>query len=69
LIWIIQELAKLSTKFSENVLDSTKKYEKLITDKNDISGLPATALGLAAQAAVAKVMAIYVDTKVTCSVI
>lgn len=51
---IEQELAKLSQKFGENVLDATKKFEKLITDKKDIEGLPATALGLAAQTAVSK---------------
>lgn len=36
-------------------MDATKKYEKLITDKEEIEGLPATALGLAAQTAVSKV--------------
>ncbi|OWM85432.1 hypothetical protein CDL15_Pgr019056 [Punica granatum] len=51
---IEQELEKLSKKFDENVLDATKKYEKLITDKKEIDGLPATALGLAAQTAVSK---------------
>ncbi|CAI9110563.1 OLC1v1010614C1 [Oldenlandia corymbosa var. corymbosa] len=51
---IQQDLAKLSQKFEENVLDGTKKYEKLITDKKDVDGLPATALGLAAQTAVSK---------------
>ncbi|KAJ4714605.1 putative Oligopeptidase A [Melia azedarach] len=51
---IEQELEKLSHKFSENVLDATKKFEKLITDKKEIEGLPATALGLAAQTAVSK---------------
>uniref|UniRef100_A0A0D9VN10 oligopeptidase A n=1 Tax=Leersia perrieri TaxID=77586 RepID=A0A0D9VN10_9ORYZ len=51
---IEQELEKLTQKFSENVLDATKKFEKLITDKNEIDGLPATALGLAAQTAVSK---------------
>ncbi|KAM3363316.1 hypothetical protein P3S68_018170 [Capsicum galapagoense] len=51
---IEQDLAKLSQKFEENVLDSTKKFEKLITAKKDIEGLPATALGLAAQTAVSK---------------
>ncbi|PPR80684.1 hypothetical protein GOBAR_AA40030 [Gossypium barbadense] len=45
---------RLSHKFSENVLDATKKFEKLITDKKEIDGLPATALGLAAQTAVSK---------------
>ncbi|KAK4263036.1 hypothetical protein QN277_028515 [Acacia crassicarpa] len=51
---IEQELEKLSQKFDENVLDATKKFEKLITDKKEIEGLPATALGLAAQSAVSK---------------
>ncbi|KAL5705519.1 oligopeptidase A [Ranunculus cassubicifolius] len=51
---IRQELEKLSEKFGENVLDATKKFEKLITDKKDIEGLPASALGLAAQTAVSK---------------
>lgn len=51
---IQQELEKLSQKFEENVLDATKKFEKLITEKKDIEGLPATALGLAAQTAVSK---------------
>ena len=48
-------MEKLSQKFEENVLDATKKFGKLITDKKDIEGLPATALGLAAQTAVSKV--------------
>ncbi|XP_057448600.1 probable cytosolic oligopeptidase A [Lotus japonicus] len=51
---IEQELERLSQKFEENVLDATKKFEKLITDKKEIEGLPATALGLAAQSAVSK---------------
>ncbi|XP_034219973.1 organellar oligopeptidase A, chloroplastic/mitochondrial-like isoform X2 [Prunus dulcis] len=52
---IEQELKRLSHKFEENVLDATKKFEKLVTDKNEIEGLPATALGMAAQTAVSKV--------------
>ncbi|CAH2043321.1 unnamed protein product [Thlaspi arvense] len=51
---IEQELEKLSHKFSENVLDATKKFEKLITDKKEIEGLPPSALGLFAQAAVSR---------------
>ena len=51
----MQELEKLSQKFGENVLDATKQFEKLITDKKEIDGLPTTALGLAAQSAVSKV--------------
>lgn len=49
-----QELEKLSLKFNENVLDSTKSFQKLITDKKDIEGLPPTALGLAAQTSASK---------------
>ena len=51
----MQELEKLSQKFGDNVLDATKQFEKLITDKKEIEGLPTTALGLAAQSAVSKV--------------
>ncbi|KAF2295747.1 hypothetical protein GH714_033807 [Hevea brasiliensis] len=51
---IEQELERLSQKFGENVLDATKKFEKLITDKKEIEGLPATALSLAAQTAISK---------------
>lgn len=54
-VFYFQELERLSQKFGENVLDATKKFEKLITDKKEIDGLPATALGLAAQTAVSKV--------------
>jgi oligopeptidase A len=48
---IQQELAQLSTKFSNNVLDATKAFKKLVTDKARVEGLPATALALAAQQA------------------
>ncbi|KAJ0771041.1 putative oligopeptidase A [Helianthus annuus] len=51
---IQQELIKLSRKFEENVFDATKKFEKLITNKKEIEGLPFTALGLAAQTASSK---------------
>lgn len=51
---IEQELVKLSEKFGEHVLDATKKFEKLISEKKDIEGLPGTALGLGAQTAVSK---------------
>jgi len=42
---------QLSTKFSNHVLDATKAYKRLVTDKGEVEGLPATALGLAAQQA------------------
>ncbi|GKV33308.1 hypothetical protein SLEP1_g41834 [Rubroshorea leprosula] len=41
------ELETPCQKFEENVLDATKKFEKLITDKKEPGGLPATAFGLA----------------------
>jgi oligopeptidase A len=33
------------------VLDATKAFKRLVTDKSEVEGLPATALGLAAQQA------------------
>ena len=48
---IQQELSKLSTDFSNNLLDATKAYKKLLTDKADVEGLPDSALALAAQQA------------------
>ena len=45
-------LGELSTKFSSNVLDSTKEYELYITEKNDdILKLPESALELYSQSA------------------
>jgi oligopeptidase A len=45
------ELAELSTKFSNNVLDATKAFKLKLTDKADVAGLPESALSLAAQTA------------------
>ena len=45
------ELAELSTKFSNNVLDATKAFKLKLTDKKDVEGLPESALGLMAQTA------------------
>eukprot|EP00596_Hydrurales_sp_CCMP1899_P005259 CAMPEP_0119039880 /NCGR_PEP_ID=MMETSP1177-20130426/9621_1 /TAXON_ID=2985 /ORGANISM="Ochromonas sp, Strain CCMP1899" /LENGTH=694 /DNA_ID=CAMNT_0007004339 /DNA_START=199 /DNA_END=2283 /DNA_ORIENTATION=- len=47
------EQAELSTKFSNNVLDSTKAFKLKVTNKGDVEGLPASALEFAAQQAVA----------------
>jgi len=47
------ELAGLSTKFSNNVMDSTKAFSYKITDPKDIQGLPASAKASFAQKAVA----------------
>ena len=45
------ELADLSTQFSNNVLDATKAFVLLLTDKTDVEGLPPSALSLAASRA------------------
>jgi len=51
---IQQELAKLSTQFSNNMMDCTKAYSLRLTDKAEVAGLPESALGLAAQTAASK---------------
>ncbi|NJL63991.1 MAG: M3 family metallopeptidase [Methylacidiphilales bacterium] len=48
---IQMELAELSTKFSNNVLDATKAFTLKLTSKEDIQGLPPSLLSLAAQIA------------------
>jgi oligopeptidase A len=45
------ELAELSTRFSNNVLDATKAFSLTLTQPEDIAGLPPSAVALAAQAA------------------
>src|ERR687886_1457090 len=45
------ELAELSTKFSNNVLDATKAFSLTLTNKDEVDGLPPSLLSLAAQAA------------------
>ncbi|MDE5069443.1 MAG: M3 family metallopeptidase [Trichodesmium sp. St16_bin4-tuft] len=45
------ELAELSTKFSNNVLDATKAFSLILTEKEEVDGLPPSLLSLAAQAA------------------
>lgn len=48
---IQMELAELSTKFSNNVLDATKTFSLTLTKKEEVDGLPPSLLSLAAQAA------------------
>jgi oligopeptidase A len=48
------ELAKATTKFAENVLDSTNAFELVITDEEKISGLPESARMAARESAKAK---------------
>ncbi len=45
------ELADLSTKFSNHVLDATKAFSLTLTTKEEIDGLPPSLLSLAAQSA------------------
>jgi oligopeptidase A len=45
------ELAELSTKFSNNVLDATKAFKLKLTEKKEVEGLPESLLSLAAQTA------------------
>jgi oligopeptidase A len=51
---ICSRLSELSSKFSNNLLDATRGWSKLITDESELAGLPATALAAAKQAAAAK---------------
>jgi len=48
---IQQQLSKLQTKFEENLLDATQAWKKLITNKEELKGLPESCLALAAQTA------------------
>jgi oligopeptidase A len=48
------ELTRLTTKFSENVLDSTNAFELLIASQAELAGLPATALASARASAARK---------------
>lgn len=48
------ELAKITTKFSENVLDSTNAWENIITDESLLAGLPESARAAARQSAASK---------------
>ncbi len=48
---ISQALSQLTTKYSENLLDATHAWSKLITDVEQLAGLPESALDLARQTA------------------
>src|SRR2546425_310751 len=48
------ELAQITTKFSENVLDSTNAFELVIANEADLSGLPPTARASARESAARK---------------
>ena len=48
---IQEELADLSTRFSNNVLDATQAFSLILTDNHEVEGLPHSLLSLAAQTA------------------
>ncbi|MGH8672903.1 MAG: M3 family metallopeptidase, partial [Burkholderiales bacterium] len=48
---IHEELAKLSAKFSENVLDATNAFSLVLEDEQRLAGIPADALAAAREAA------------------
>ncbi|WP_386686275.1 oligopeptidase A [Lonepinella sp. MS14437] len=51
---IVARLSDLTSQFSNNVLDATMGWEKVITDEKELSGLPESALQLAKQSAESK---------------
>ena len=51
------ELATVTTKFSENVLDATNAFELLITEKARLAGLPPSAIAAARESAAQKGLA------------
>jgi len=48
---ISQELSRLASNYEENLLDATNAWSKLLTDENDLAGLPESAKASAKQAA------------------
>ncbi len=48
------ELAQVTTKFSENVLDATNAYEEVFTEEKQLAGLPPSAVAAARASAKAK---------------
>lgn len=48
------ELSRLTMKFAENVLDATNDFELIVTDENQLAGLPPSAIAAARQSAQAK---------------
>lgn len=48
---ISSELSRVTNKFQENLLDATNVWSKLVTDKEQLSGLPESAMELAGQTA------------------
>lgn len=59
---IKQELSGLTAKFSENVLDATQAWSKLIDDETRLAGLPESAVAMAKQSAEQKKQAGHLFT-------
>ncbi len=53
---IVQGLSELSTRFGNNVLDATHAWEKLVSDPDQLAGIPDTARAAAKQAAQQKAL-------------
>ncbi len=51
LLEINVELARLTTKFAENVLDATNAFDMVVTDEQQLAGLPETAVAAARESA------------------
>ncbi|TMN33626.1 oligopeptidase A [Pseudoalteromonas sp. S2755] len=51
---IVARLSELASKFGNNVMDATQAWQKHITDESELSGLPESALALAAHTAESK---------------
>ena len=51
---IQQQLSKLTQKYSENCLDATNAWERVVTSEESLSGLPESALAAARQSALEK---------------
>ncbi|MEZ7205347.1 oligopeptidase A [Pseudoalteromonas sp. DY56-GL79] len=51
---IVARLSELASKFGNNVMDATQAWQKHITDESDLTGLPESALALAAHTAESK---------------
>ena len=46
-----RKLSELTTKFSENVMDASDNWSKLLTSEDDLAGLPPMSLAAAKQMA------------------
>ena len=56
---IVSRLSELSSQFSNNVLDATMGWDKVIEDENQLQGLPESALQAAKQSAESKGLSGY----------